>query len=193
MAIVPHRPDGCPIKDRWSCAITCLAPGSVFSSQQTTNSSDAADNTITEWHDTDPPVAQPSVAAIQAKVKDITNTPAYINGKRAAESIQRSKDAVRDVREKTEATIATDVEKFHTESRNSTYVTHIFGLLQKNFPQNYLPSVITEVELREDITKVLNRVNKRYNPKTTKDKSAYAQAVYKLFSDSYAESGGILQ
>ena len=134
-----------------------------------------------------------SAAAIQAKVKDITNTPAYINGKRAAESIQRSKDAVRDVREKTEATIATDVEKFHTESRNSTYVTHIFGLLQKNFPQNYLPGVITEVELREDITKVLDRVNKRYKPKTNKDKSAYAQAVYKLFSDSYAESGGILQ
>ena len=132
-----------------------------------------------------------SKAAIEAKLNQILNTPEYITGKKAATHIQESIDLVEKEREDTQAEISANNEAFHVEVKNSTAANHIIALLDKNYSHNYNRKIITEEQLRAKIQTTLDRVNKIYGATTPKLQSAYARAVYKLFSMSQAESGGI--
>ena len=132
-----------------------------------------------------------SKTAIEAKLNQILNTPEYITGKKAATHIQESIDLVEKEREDTQAEISANNEAFHVEVKNSTAANHIIALLDKNYSHNYNRKIITEEQLRAKIQTTLDRVNKIYGATTPKLQSAYARAVYKLFSMSQAESGGI--
>ena len=129
-----------------------------------------------------------SDAAIKAKVAQITNTERYATARLAAIEVQKSIVSQQKVTTLTQTALVENNEKFHIGAElTGSRAVHIEKLLRSEYSSRYPTDAITTDQLTTEIDAVLQKIYDRYNPTSKAQKSAYANAVYKLFARNSAE------
>ena len=129
-----------------------------------------------------------SDAAIKAKVAQITNTERYATARLAAIEVQKSIVSQQKVTTLTQTALVENNEKFHIAAElTGSRAVHIEKLLRSEYSSRYPTDAITTDQLTTEIDAVLQKIYDRYNPTSKAQKSAYANAVYKLFARNSAE------
>ena len=129
-----------------------------------------------------------SAEAIQAKVRQITNTEEFKQAELVAIQVRQNIVLQEAETVTTQRDIVKANEEFHKKVMDSTDLTHI----EKEIRAKHGPAYegMSQEDLRKDIQLTLDNVYKHYKPKSDVERSAYARVVYKLYSKSRVSGGG---